>query len=388
MKVTVISDVPYRRSNGTSIAAMNLTESLIKKGHEVKVACPGAEYAGVPGFFILPERRFGVFDRYIEKHGVTLAKADEKTLRNAIDGADVVHIMLPFAAGKAAARMAKEAGIPVTAGFHFRSEIISAQFGLQRSKFLNKSIYLHYWNSFYKYADCIHYPTAFIRSVFEENIGRKTEGRVISNGAGREFSAAKRKEGGGKGGKEKFTIVSTGRYSREKRQDVLIKAAGLSGYRDDLKIVLAGDGPLKEKYKRLAERCGTDVEFGFLEREKLVEKLASADLYVHTAEIEVESIACVEAIAAGLVPLIADSPRSATKDYALSENELFSFGDERALAEKIDYRYENKHLADKSRARYKELARSFDYDICMNETEEMLLSFARRREKSNCAPKV
>ena len=388
MKVTVICDVLGKKNNGTTIAALNLIESLKEKGHEVKVACPSEEYAGIPGFFILPKRSFGVLDGYIEKHGVSLAKSDEVLLRKAIEGADIVHIMLPFAAGKKAARIARSEGIPVTAGFHFRSEILSAQLGMQRSGFLNRRIYLHYWNALYKYVECIHYPTSFIRRVFEENVGRKTAGRVISNGAGRTFSNYAAKAGGKREGSGKFTIISTGRYSKEKRQDLLVKAAGLSKHKDDLKIVLAGDGPLKQKYNNIAKKCGLEVEFGFLEREKLVEKLASADLYAHTAEVEVESIACLEAIAIGLVPIIADSPRSATREYALTENNLFSFGDERSLAEKIDFWYEHESLMEENRALYKGLAKKIDHDVCMDEMEKMLLSFARISSREDSAVKA
>ncbi len=43
MKVTIISDIPLSRKNGTAVAAANLIESLRAKGHEVRVVCPDCD---------------------------------------------------------------------------------------------------------------------------------------------------------------------------------------------------------------------------------------------------------------------------------------------------------------------------------------------------------
>ena len=46
-------------------------------------------------------------------------------------------------------------------------------------------------------------------------------------------------------------------------------------------------------------------------------------------------MSCMEAFAGGLVPAIANSPKSATPQFALDERSLFPAGDSAALAEKI-----------------------------------------------------
>ena len=61
---------------------------------------------------------------------------------------------------------------------------------------------------------------------------------------------------------------------------------------------------------------------------------------MHAATVEIEAIAALEAIACGLVPVIADSKASATPQFALDERSLFKDNDEYSLAEKIDYWYE------------------------------------------------
>lgn len=106
-------------NNGTTIAAMNLIRYLKKAGHEVRVLCPDKTKKDLEGYFVVPTRSFGVFNGYVERNGVSLAKADDKTVLAAVEGADVVHVMLPFTLGKKAIKVAKEKGIPVTTGSIF-----------------------------------------------------------------------------------------------------------------------------------------------------------------------------------------------------------------------------------------------------------------------------
>ena len=45
----------------------------------------------------------------------------------------------------------------------------------------------------------------------------------------------------------------------------------------------------------------------------------------------------MEAFSCGLVPVISDSPLSATRQFALDERSLFRAGDAQSLADRIDY---------------------------------------------------
>ena len=58
-------------------------------------------------------------------------------------------------------------------------------------------------------------------------------------------------------------------------------------------------------------------------REPLADFYNQCDLYVHAAEAEIEAIACIEAFASGLVPVIANAKMSATKQFALDKRSLF-----------------------------------------------------------------
>ena len=58
---------------------------------------------------------------------------------------------------------------------------------------------------------------------------------------------------------------------------------------------------------------------------------------MHASEVEIECIACIEAISCGLIPVIADSDKSAAKQFALDEQSLFKNKNIKDLLKKIEY---------------------------------------------------
>ena len=161
-------------------AALNLIRTLREKGHEVRVVCPDADRAGEPGYYIVPKYDFHIFNEYVEKNGVAPAKLDTRVPEAAIHDVDVIHVMIPFALGKAAAHYAHDHGIALTAGFHCQAENITNHISLQNSPKANTAVYHILYDRLYRYCDCIHYPTQFIKDTFEAIVG-PTNGRVISN---------------------------------------------------------------------------------------------------------------------------------------------------------------------------------------------------------------
>lgn len=371
MKVTMVCDVLGSENNGTTVAAMNLYRSLKAKGHTVKIVCPDKDKEGKEDFFVVPTVNLGVFNNYVAKNGVTIAKCDEDILRKAIEGSDVVHILVPFSLGRHAIKICKELNIPMTASFHAQAENLSSHVFLKDSKLASKLIYNNFYNHFYKYIDAVHYPTEFIKNVFEGSVKKKTNAYVISNGVNKRF--VKREVEKPEELKNKFVILFTGRYSKEKSHKVLIDAVKLSKYEKDIQLIFAGAGPLEEKLKDYSKKNLTNMPmFRFFGREEMVDCINYSDLYVHPAEIEIEAIACLEAIACGLVPVIANSPRCATKAFAMDEKNLFKNKDSKDLCKKIEYWIEHPEEKKSRSAEYLGFATEFDQDNCMDNMEKML----------------
>ncbi len=369
MNVTLICDVLGEPNNGTTIATFNLIRYLKEKGHNVKIVSPDRSTEGKENYYVVPTLNLGPFNYALRRNHIQLAKADKKILCDAIESADVVHIQVPLFLGAAGVKEAKRLNKPLTASFHCQAENFTSHIGMMNVPLANRLTYKVFYQNVFRYCDRIHYPTRFIKELFEKET-RPTNAEVISNGVNDGFFA----ERPFKRISDKFTILCTGRYSKEKAQTVLLEAAARSRHRDDLKIIFAGDGPEKNKLIRQAEKLKLDCDFKFFSREELLNVLHGADLYVHTALIEIEAIACMEAIASGLVPVICDSERSATRFFALDERNLFRKNDSEDLAEKLDFWYEHGELKKEYQNKYEAMRREFSQRSCMERMERMLLT--------------
>ena len=370
MKITVVCDVLGAENNGTTIAAMNLIRSLKAKGHDVIVVCSDEDKKGKNGYVVMPQLNLGPLNGYVKKNGVALSRADNKVLEPVIWDSDVVHIMLPFALGRAALKLCLKHNIPVTAGFHMQAENFTSHVFMKDNPVANNLTYRYIYNNLYKYVNAVHYPTDFIREVFENAVGHKTNAYVISNGVSDRF-----KPNGAKKPPEfrnKFVILFSGRYSKEKSHSVLIDAVALSKHSREIQLIFAGDGPLKDMLKERSKKLPNKPVFNFFPHRQMLNVLNYADLYVHPAEIEIEAIACMEALSCGQVPIIANSPRCATKKFALDERNLFENRNPQDLADKIDYFIEHPEAIEEYRERYKGIVAELSQEACMNRMEEML----------------
>ncbi|MBR3423398.1 MAG: glycosyltransferase [Clostridia bacterium] len=380
MVIVISCDVLGEKNNGTSIAAYNLIESLKKRGHEVRVICSDPERRGEDGFYVVKRLTFGpIIASYLAKNKVALSWPDHKVVADALDGADAVHVMTPFPLGNYTCREALKRGISVTAGFHCQAENFTSHLFLKNCKPANVLTYKVYFKKLYGKVDAVHYPTQFIRDVFEK-YGRKTNGYVISNGVGPEFTPGDAPERNGEA-KDEFRILFTGRYSPEKSHDVLIDAVKRCKYRDRIRLIFAGEGPLKDKLEKRAAGLPLKPLFRFYSRDELVGVIRDADLYVHPAEIEIEAISCLEAIACGAVPVISDSERSATRHFAIDELNLFKNKDSASLASRIEYWIEHPEEKKERSRLYCGYAEEFNFENCMDKMEKMIKETAEAKKE-------
>ena len=105
-------------------------------------------------------------------------------------------------------------------------------------------------------------------------------------------------------GPDATLLIGIGRFSAEKRWDMVIKAAGTAARRRDVGLLLVGDGPKLQKLDALAARTGcVAVLPRITDRQELARLLASADALVHGCEAETFCMVAAEARASG-VPLI------------------------------------------------------------------------------------
>lgn len=365
MKILLVIDQFDSENNGTTISTRRFAHYLALHGNEVKVVTTGSEGENK---FIVPERKILLATTFAHKQGLCFGKPVKSTLTQAIQDCDIVHFLMPFKLCKEGLKIAQDLNKPHTSAFHVQAENVTYNIGLSKSQFATDMVYALFKNTFYKHFEHIHCPSEFIAGELRDHNYRANL-HVVSNGIDDSFVYLKTEKP--EELQNKFVITMVGRLSKEKRQDVLIEAINASPYRDKIQLIFAGKGPKAQFYKDLGDKLPNKPIFGFYTQEQLVNVLGYSDLYVHSADIEIEAISCLEALACGLVPVIANSSQSATKQFALDDRSLFNCGNPQNLAEKISYWIENPIEREKMEHTYAEYAKEYNIHNCVLKIERM-----------------
>lgn len=368
MVITLVTDQFYQNNHGTSVSAQRFYNGLIQRGHTVKVLTIDEQHNSA---YALEERNFGKpINKIIHSQGFQFAKPNEEIIRECIKDSDVVHVYMPFKLGYTTIRICRELNIPCTAGFHIVPENITSTLYLNNSKIVNGSLWNKFCNETYRYVKHIHCPSLMVaKEIAKHNF--HSDLHIISNGYNDFFKVQSTSKP--EIFKDKIIISFIGRFSREKRHDLIIKAVNASKYRDKIQLVFGGKGPTKSHIMKMAKKLPNYPIFAFFSKEQLLALHNFADLYIHPADIEVEGMTAIEAIACGCVPIVSDSPKSATSQFAVHENSIFKHGNYKDLRDKIDWWIEHpdklkaeKQVVAKHAEKFK-VERSMDYYIYMFE---------------------
>ena len=378
MKITVVCDVLGEETNGTTLAAANLIRYLqSQKDIELNVLCADQEKKELSNYYVVPNLSFGkLIDSLIAKNNVKLAKPDDEIVVKALKDAEHVHIMLPFVLGRHALKYCKQHGITTTAGFHAQAENLSSHFRVQNVEFINKAIYKNFYKGFYKDINGIHYPTQFIKDDFENRLKIKTNGYIISNGVNTVIT--KQNVEKPQELKDKIVILSTGRFAVEKNHQTLIRAVKYSKYKDKIQLIFAGQGPLENKFKRMAKSLPNYPIFKVYPRNEMTNVINMSDLYVHPAIIELEGIACLEAICAGKLVIVSDSKKSAATNFVVDQKCIFKNRNPKDLARVIDYWIEHPKEKQECEEKFLQSADKYNQDKCMKKMLEMMIEVHKK----------
>lgn len=365
MKILLVIDQFDTDNNGTTISAKRFANVLRQHGNEVRIITTGLE---TDDKYVVKEWKMPIGDKLIKSQGMTFAMPNLKTLEEAIGWAEVVHFLMPFALSLAGLRVANKMKVPHTAAFHVQPENITSSIGLKNVTLVNKLLYLACRDIFYNNFTHIHCPSNFIAKQLKKN-NYTAQLHIISNGIDSDFKYYKKPKS--KDLEEKIVITMIGRLSAEKCQDVIIKAAAESKYADKIQLVFAGQGPKLAELTQLGQMLPNKPIFKFFSKDDLIEMLAMTDLYIHAADIEIEAISCIEAFACGLVPIIANSHRSATPQFALDKRSLFEPNNHVDLAQTIDYWLDNPDELKRMEIKYAEAGKNYSIDKSVSMIEDM-----------------
>ena len=219
----------------------------------------------------------------IAKQGFHFAKPIRKTLIKAVTWADIIQIETPFPVSWRAAKLAKKQGKPVIGTFHIYPQNVTASVPFLNNRLGNWCFMLFFREKSFKNCDALQVPTAKVAKWLKQ-LHFKQKLFVVSNGISDKFINNSHKDKVG----HPFTILCIGRFSHEKKQETLFKAMQLTKHSSEIRLIFAGQGPLKKEYEKLANHL---PQKPVMQSVKLRQIMSQADLVVHCADVEIEGMA-------------------------------------------------------------------------------------------------
>lgn len=284
---------------------------------------------------------------------------------------NLIHTHTPIASAitRLACKNMKNIKIIYTAhGFHF----------YKGAPFKNYLIYYHIEKWLSNYTDCL---ITINKEDYNIAIKKKFDAKQIKkiNGVGidlnkfevqtKEKKCIVRKEYGYS--EKDFILFYAAELNHNKHQDLLINVVNiLKDKIPNIKLLLAGSGPLENEYKELAKELGVENNIEFLGyRSDITNLLMMSDIAVASSRREGLPVNVMEAMATGL-PLVVTEVRGHNDLVRDGENGyIVNLNDINGFAKSIEKLYNNKDLRYKYGKKGIELVQKYSLENVLKELE-------------------
>lgn len=347
MKILITSESYYPNVSGVAVFVHYLAQNLVKRGHQVFIITPGdkkqPKYKKEIKNGVIIYRLKSVYNPFRKGYRFTLFPyVSVKKIINEINP-DVIHMQDPSPICISALFICRHK-IPIIITNHFSLDYILSYIKLPKpfDQYLAE-IFSRYLHWFYKYAAILTCPTPTVAKYLKaKNI--HADAVAISNGVNLEQFFPY--YGDMENFKTKYNIppnkkmiLHVGRFDKDKRIEVLIKAIPIVLKEKNVCFVLCGDGKEKEKYIQMIKNLKLEknvVWVGVISHQKELPKMYQvADLFVTPSPIETQGIVALEAMASAK-PIVGANAGALPELIKNNINGLtFKPGDEKDFAEKI-----------------------------------------------------
>jgi glycosyltransferase involved in cell wall biosynthesis len=311
LRIAVVTETWPPEVNGVAMTLAKLVQGLSHRNHDVQLIRPRQTKTDSPMSDASLEEvlmRGMPIPRYPElKLGLPSKKTLVKTWT--LRRPDVVHIATEGPLGWSALQAAKVLKLPVTSDFRTNFQSYSKHYGVG---WLRKPI-VAYLRKFHNATACTMVPTRELMRTLSENGFANL--KVVSRGVDTKlFNISKRdtnlRSSWGATDSTKV-LISVGRMAPEKNLDQVLKtyeALKLKG--QAFKLVMVGDGPLKDQFQK---RYPEIIFPGMLSQSNLAAYYASSDLFIFPSQTETFGNVTLEALASGIPVLAFDC--AAARDW-------------------------------------------------------------------------
>ena len=315
MRIAVVTETWPPEVNGVAVTLAKLVQSLSHRNHDVQLIRPRQAKLdeGIRDSNLEEVLMRGMpIPRYPE---LKLGLPSKKTLIKAwtLRRPDVVHIATEGPLGWSALQAAKVLKLPVTSDFRTNFQSYSKHYGIG---WLRKPI-VAYLRKFHNATACTMVPTRELKKTLGENgfINLKVVSRGVDTHL---FNLGKRDQKlratWGANDQTKV-LISVGRMAPEKNLEQVLKVFdSLRFMGTQVKLVMVGDGPLKEQFK---QRYPEIIFPGMLSQTDLANYYASSDLFVFPSLTETFGNVTLEALASGIPVLAFDC--AAARDWVQTD---------------------------------------------------------------------
>ena len=311
LRIAVVTETWPPEVNGVAMTLAKLVQSLSHRNHDVQLIRPRQTKTDSPMNDKSLEEvlmRGMPIPRYPElKLGLPSKKTLVKTWT--LRRPDVVHIATEGPLGWSALQAAKVLKLPVTSDFRTNFQSYSKHYGVG---WLRKPI-VAYLRKFHNATACTMVPTRELMRTLSENGFANL--KVVSRGVDTKlFNISKRdtslRSSWGATDDTKV-LISVGRMAPEKNLDQVLKTYdALKSTGQAFKLVMVGDGPLKEQFQK---RYPEIIFPGMLSQTNLATYYASSDLFIFPSQTETFGNVTLEALASGIPVLAFDC--AAARDW-------------------------------------------------------------------------
>ena len=311
LRIAVVTETWPPEVNGVAMTLAKLVQGLSHRNHDVQLIRPRQTKTDSPMNATSLEEvlmRGMPIPRYPElKLGLPSKKTLVKTWT--LRRPDVVHIATEGPLGWSALQATKVLKLPVTSDFRTNFHSYSKHYGVG---WLRKPI-VAYLRKFHNATACTMVPTRELMRTLSENGFANL--KVVSRGVDTKlFNISKRdtslRSSWGATDNTKV-LISVGRMAPEKNLDQVIKTyEALKVTGQAFKLVMVGDGPLKEQFQK---RYPEIIFPGMLSQTNLAAYYASSDLFIFPSQTETFGNVTLEALASGIPVLAFDC--AAARDW-------------------------------------------------------------------------
>ncbi|MBR2833424.1 MAG: glycosyltransferase family 4 protein [Bacilli bacterium] len=352
MRIGIFTETYCPYISGLVTSEVMLKKALEKQGHEVYVVTANLEsfhydYDEKERVLRIPGIPTGIYDSRLTS--IYPIKAINKIKSWNLD---VIHSQTEFAIGSFARLFAKQFNIPIVHTYHTMYEdyvhyITKGHFNKSSKKIVE------YLTKFYcdKTITELIVPTKKAYDLFKRKYNVERNIHIIPTGIeierfykenvdSKKLSDLKRKYKIKKG---EFVLIFVGRIAEEKNIPFIIDVmAGLM--KKNIKLLIIGDGPDKEKYEKYTSDIGADnvIFTGKVPWDDIPVYYSLGTAFISASTTETQGLTIIEAMASSLPALCIDD--ESFNGTVVNDLNGFLFTDKKTCAEVILKLYDNKKL--------------------------------------------